>query len=256
MSMKEKYFPLALAAAVVLVAGFVSREVLERIFPETDSQSRKSISESSAGASTRNSETDPKKSAALAFTFVFAVTHVERGAPAERAGLRTGDLIVRVNGTQVSDVHALDQSAVETGTDTVSLRVFRPIEGKISSHKFSIQPDGNPRTAIPPQTPALVGGAVARSELGISGVFGLFVIPSSRSSTSTIYKGLELHDVVFRVDKEPVTHLMAIRDMTTSAPPGTEFALHLIRVDGEGGTWKVHSGTLKSTSSEKQPNQK
>ena len=73
------------------------------------------------------------------------VLDVEKGSPAEKAGIKSGDVIVRVNGDPVADASAAAKaiSAIEPG-DTVSLDVLR----KGARRAFDVAVETGPADAL------------------------------------------------------------------------------------------------------------
>ncbi len=60
------------------------------------------------------------------------------GSPAEKAGLRSGDVIVRINGTKIDESHSLTAILQRSGVDeTVTLRVLR--DGKEQDIKAKLE---------------------------------------------------------------------------------------------------------------------
>jgi S1-C subfamily serine protease len=68
---------------------------------------------------------------------------VEEGGPGDRAGLRTGDLLVEAGGRAVTDADELYEALDQVGEDqTLELRVVRGTEELTVTVGFGAQPTG------------------------------------------------------------------------------------------------------------------
>lgn len=148
------------------------------------------------------------------------VADVMRGSPAERAGIKTGDIIVEFNSKEIKDSSDLPAlvARVAPGT-TVSLKVLRdgkevslPIavgEMKDSEVAATVQ-EGGLGLAVQPVTPD-----VAQS-LGLDRPEGV-VITEVKPGSSADEAGLRSGDLITQINRRPVKNLADYnREMTRS----------------------------------------
>jgi serine protease Do len=92
-----------------------------------------------------------------------AVVGVSPGSPAERAGLRPGDIVIAVDGKDVSDPSSLRyRVATQRVGDTVGLTVLRGGRGQIVQVRLAAPPENPPRQLTPiPAGSVLAGVSVA-----------------------------------------------------------------------------------------------
>lgn len=154
------------------------------------------------------------------------VSQVKRGSPAERAGLKQGDVILALNGNAVSDPNSFRNDIAGTAPgQTVTLRIWRegneqelrPTLGEFttedrrdrSSDGRSSEPrptdDGRLGLSVQPLTPALA------EELGVSadtqGLVVMEVDPLGPAADAGIRRG----DVIEQVNQQPVRSLADLR---------------------------------------------
>ncbi len=184
------------------------------------------------------------------------VREVSPGGAAEQAGVRTGDLIVAVNGTDVrgrqSAQHVLELLHDVKPGDRVDLRVARG--GKTRDLTVTARPDGNaffvgrrfpdlPPLALPQVralaqwggAPMIIGGPVADMELarltpGLGRYFGadtgVLVVRAPRGGAL----GLQDGDVILSIGGRKPTDSSHVIRILASYDPGEKITLEVLRL--------------------------
>ena len=163
------------------------------------------------------------------------VAQVVDGSPADKAGLKVGDIIVALNGQKLSSVRDLQFKIMKTkpGT-TVELTVIRDGKEKIIKVKVGELPEKGVSQS-PEQNREGLGLSLReltpqeKARLGIDGVVVVSVVPGSPADRS----GLRPGDVVMRVNYMKVR---SVRDFLSAIEnlrkAGKSKALLLVRRDG------------------------
>ncbi len=157
------------------------------------------------------------------------VSNVERGSPAERAGLKQGDVITVINGNQIEDDNSLRNVIASAGpgsevTITV-LRDGREQQLRATLDELASQTTGRPTSApdagsgdeerigwaVTPMTPELA----ARLGLG-SGARGL-VITDVDPAGAAAEAGLQPGDVIEQVNRQPVRSMEDLKSALSRA---------------------------------------
>jgi serine protease Do len=181
------------------------------------------------------------------------VASVSDGGPAERAGIRQGDVILRFDGEQVDEMRNLPRMVAETRIGkTVDVVLWRKGErrtvqvelGKLDDEKLArfSQQDGDGGTGDEggPQQSSALGLALGeltdemreRFELGqqASGV----VITEVKPGSSAAEKGLQPGDVIVEVDQEEVTTPAEVAEKVAAAEDeGYRVVTLLVYSDGD-----------------------
>ena len=159
------------------------------------------------------------------------VSKVVKDSPAERGGLKSGDVVVRVNGKPVVTASELRTSIglLRVG-DTVTLDVLR--DGKSRTIKVTIAEPVRAKSEGKQISPRLRGatfGAIDEDnpDYGhLQGVAVLDVTPGSPAWAAGLHKG----DVIVSVNRRPVTNLDEFRKAAQSN--GRGLLLNIRRGDG------------------------
>lgn len=152
------------------------------------------------------------------------VASVERGSPAERAGLKSGDVIRRANGkTIVSSAELPALMTLAKPGDKIALDVWR--EGKLTRIDATLgDAAAKPRRG---QEEELAGAVDNSAKLGLSlrplapverresGIAAGLVIEDA--SGAALLAGVEPGDVLISVNGRPVTSVDQVRDMVAKA---------------------------------------
>jgi Do/DeqQ family serine protease len=153
------------------------------------------------------------------------VSDVERGTPAESAGLKRGDVITALNGEPVKDSNVLrnEIAQLEPGSE-VKLTVTRDGREQLVTAKLAALEPGSRRASSDPgqaEGAARFGLSVEpltadrARELGVDAPGGVLVAavePGSRASQA----GLRAGDVIEQVDRKPVTSVDQLRSALAS----------------------------------------
>ncbi|TKC89767.1 DegQ family serine endoprotease [Trinickia terrae] len=158
------------------------------------------------------------------------VSSVDPGGPAAKAGLQAGDVILAVNGTQISDSTDLPSmiAGIKPGSKA-DLQVWRDkakkdiavtigalTDAKAASNDTQAQEQGRLGVAVRPLTP--------QEKSGASLSHGLLVQQSSGPAASA---GIQPGDVILAVNGRPVSSPDQLRDMIAKA--GNSIALLIQR---------------------------
>lgn len=154
------------------------------------------------------------------------VSQVQQGSPAERAGLKQGDVILALNGNAVSDPNSFRNNiAGTTPGQTVTLRIWRegneqelrPTLGEFtaegrrgrSTDNSSSEPrgtdDGRLGLSVQPLTPALA------QELGLSADKRGLVVMEIDPLGPAADAGMQRGDVIEQVNQQPVRSLADLK---------------------------------------------
>ena len=156
------------------------------------------------------------------------VSDVEKGGPAERAGIVRGDIILEFNGKEVKDVSSLRNMVAQSkGGSEISIRIFR--SGKEYTVKVvivdlpkeiaEVVPDRLPKDS---EADVLIGLAVMdltreiARQLGFNkdegGVVVIRVEPGSPADEAEIKKG----DIIKEIDKKRIDNLEDFNRITST----------------------------------------
>ena len=178
------------------------------------------------------------------------VIEVQEGSPAERAGLRVGDVILAVDDEEVSPKDPLPEliRSHEVG-DTVELRVERGGEELTLAATLAEHPDEEGTAYLGVTFAPFPGGA----SLFWNDDEGMLLLPDSEGFTFIPSEGMPDHglvvmrvaagspaeeaglrkgDVILAVDGEEVKGFDDLREAVRAREPGDELALTVLR-DGE-----------------------
>jgi serine protease Do len=168
------------------------------------------------------------------------VNSVDDKSPAERAGIRTGDVITAVNGARVNDANALRNRIAGTtpGTD-VTLTILRdgkeeqlraqlaelPAEKEAAERSGGNSGSGGQLgVTVEPLTPELASQLGLRR--GIQGVVVADVDPGGPAAEA----GIRTDDVILEVNRQPVKSAAELRTAVRNS--GSRPALLLVNRDG------------------------
>ncbi len=147
------------------------------------------------------------------------VTEVMDG-PARAAGIRSGDVITRFNGNEVTDTRDLVRRVADAGVDIiVDVTVMRDGSEQVVQVTLGLRDDGGPSAPGQPRAPApsgpveLMGMELAeltptmREEMALpSSVTGL-VIRQVMPGSDADNKGVRAGDIITEAGQEPVTSI-------------------------------------------------
>jgi serine protease Do len=161
------------------------------------------------------------------------VSQVQKGSPAERAGIRVGDIVIRVAGKPTADSRAVQHAVLEQKVgDTVKVALWRDgkeLEVEVKTAELPADTAGAPRgdggdgqlgLALQTLTPELADRlGLDRSTKGV-------LVTSVRPGSSAAEAGLRDGDVIVSVDRQPVaTAEQAVKQLASKRSGG-----HLVRV--------------------------
>jgi serine protease Do len=137
------------------------------------------------------------------------VAQIAPGSPAERAGLKVGDIIVAVDGEKVREVRDLQFKIMKTPPGTeVTLTIIREGKEKTIKAKVGEMPEevsfGQPQEQVGELGLSLRDLSPEEvRRLGVKGVFVDGVAPGSLAQRSGLRRG----DIILAVNNEPVESL-------------------------------------------------
>jgi serine protease Do len=187
--------------------------------------------------------TNPITLQSLGAQYGVAIEGVEPGSPAEKAGLKGGDVITSVNGT-----------AVKTGNDLVNPIAQAPIGSKVkltyyrdrTQHEATVTVED--RTHVFPTTAGRVNGRSEESapvefglhvdsltheraqRFGIEGATkGVIVTDVDPASFASDDLGFGRGDIITEINREPVGSLDDYRNIVSKLKPGTNVVFKVLR---------------------------
>ena len=180
------------------------------------------------------------------------VSSVTPDSPAEKAGLRRGDVIVEYNGRPVTDSDSLVNMVVATkpGT-TVPVTIYRDNQrktlsitpgeldleaeangGRPSRRPDNAQPDDQTATDFGMQLEAITPEAARQLEIP-RGRGGAIVSDVDRDSVAA-RSGVQPNDVILEINRQPVSNVSQVTRALQSAPAGRPVFVVVWRVDRNG----------------------
>lgn len=176
------------------------------------------------------------------------VTRVMRGAPADRAGLRQGDLLLRVNGR-----HAMDEGLAWMANrlapgDTVRLTVLRDEQEREFRAIAGQRPQGMPLvTARVNEAPNAVMFGPQPSRVFRTGHDSIIVCSGDLTSALLPHAGVQVAVSAARVDslrQEIARHVLRARVAADSVFIDTVSRSYIVRVAPGGGALVVAGSTV------------
>jgi serine protease Do len=177
---------------------------------------------------------DLAKSLKLSESAGALVSSVTDGSPAEKAGLKPGDVIVEFNGEKVTRADRLPNAVANTpvGRD-VPVSIVRDGKPMKLTVKVGEQAETKEAAAKPEQEPAKLGLSVepvtprVARELGLKETHGL-VVRAVDDDSPAAEAGIQAGDVIVEVDRQPVRSAGDMRRRLEEHAKGTP-VLMLVR---------------------------
>ena len=165
------------------------------------------------------------------------VTQVVEGSPADKAGLKRGDIIVKYNGKKVKGANHLKFLVGETSPGTkVKIEVFRDGKRKVLTVKVGEYSEEKVLSAEEIGVKKF-GIRVAnltdriRRQLGIAeGIEGV-VITAVKINSTGYEAGLREGDIIVEVNKKPVKNTAQFKKVVSRIKKGRKVLFALIRDD-------------------------
>ena len=168
------------------------------------------------------------------------VSDVIKGGPAEKGGVKRGDVVVSFNGKEIKDSHALPSVVASTPAGKeVPISVIR--DGKETSLRVKIERLQNEETPGLPAEETSQGkwglqlrdmNAATARQIGIKKDYGALVVgvrPGSPAEDASIQRG----DVILEVNRKPIK---TVEDMKTEIAKSKDKGSLLLLVERNGGT--------------------
>jgi S1-C subfamily serine protease len=165
----------------------------------------------------RVDQLDPQVAARLGWdrTYGAVVLDTEKSSPAERAGLRRGDIVAEVGGSRVTDREDFDVRMRGYPAKTpITMNVFR--DGRLV-----------PLTVVPVEFPSGLAESIFwdRAGLKVRAVEGGLTILDVRKGARADRIGLERGDIVQRINNRPMKNIESFRDAVAEARAGNSVLL-------------------------------
>jgi serine protease Do len=166
------------------------------------------------------------------------VSSVSDGSPAERAGIKSGDIITEYDGRKVERASDLPRAVAATPVgQSVKLTVVRDgkpvtLTAKVEAleAKEAAQAEGDEKAkpalglAVQPLTPALA------QQLGVRATQGL-VVQNVMEGSPAADAGFERGDVIVEVNKKPVKSVAELRESVAKNGKGSPMLFRVQRQD-------------------------
>jgi S1-C subfamily serine protease len=190
------------------------------------------------GASGQNVTSDIANSVGLPRPIGVLLTDIYPGGPAERAGLKRGDVVLQLEGREVSDGDALRfRVATHPVGSTVQVKAWRDGRERVAPVALIAPPETPPRDTTPLRGNHPLSGATVANlspalveELGLrEGVpRGVVVVGVRRGSTAQMVR-LNTGDVLLRINDREVHTVEDVRKIVTST--GVPWRMAIRRAD-------------------------
>jgi len=171
------------------------------------------------------------------------IRSVEQGAPAEKAGIEAGDVVVEVDGTPVRDESQFREMIADKSPDTpVTLKILR--DGKPMTLKATLgaHPDDAEEPRMARAEPSRKQGVLERLGIaageipaalqrelgGAQGVYVQRVAPDSPAADE-----LQAGDVILAVNRTPVKTVAELERALQAAPSGRFVRMRALRKVGD-----------------------
>jgi serine protease Do len=215
----------------------------------------------SIGVRVRDLNSDDVKDARLETSTGVYIQEVEKGTPADRAGLKSGDIVTDFDGERVRSVQAFRRLVAETPPQRTvkttivrngsrkTLEVTPEPTSKRLTQDFAQLPRDFPRLRIQPRPPGnLLGPETRRFELGppqrrlgvtlntlegqmaeFFGVSGGALVSSVDGNSAGARAGLKAGDVITAVNGHSVRQPSEVAQEIRDAKPGSQVTLKIVR---------------------------
>jgi len=214
--------------------------VVKQILPQLEKTGR--VSRGFLGVQPQPITQDMVDTLALKSTQGALLADVVKGGPADKAGIKPGDVVVSLNGKPVTDANQLtrDVGAIPPG-QTVKLEVIRDGKARQVEVKLAERPDetetisraGGQGADADKSTGDLLGVRVqdltpelaqrARVDPGTKGVVVTAVAPDSPAATA----GLDPGDVILEINRQPVTSVADYKKAVSKLKKGDTVLLRV-----------------------------
>jgi serine protease Do len=173
------------------------------------------------------------------------VSDVVKDSPADKAGLKRGDVILRFNGKDIENSHMLSQTAAATAPDTgVPIDILRNGQAQTISLTVGTMPEGALQSKPSEEQKEESAWGIAVQELtpaiarqlelqpGTTGV----VISDVKTGSPADAAGLHPGDLITEVNRKPVKNLADYQQALQQTPKGENL---LLLVQRGGGAFYV-----------------
>jgi len=155
------------------------------------------------------------------------VSDVFKGDPAEKAGIKTGDVIIEIDGKDVRDTHELIKivAGVTVG-DKVEIKVLRDGRQKAFTVKVTERPETKDLTEVEPEESGKHFGMTVQEitpeiaeHLGLPNAEGV-IIAQVESGSPADEAGIQAGDIIRQVNRSKVSSLKEYRSVMPRAVSG------------------------------------
>jgi len=155
------------------------------------------------------------------------VSDVFKGDPAEKAGIKTGDVIVEIDGKLIKDTHELIKivAGVAVGA-TVKIKVLRDGRQKTFTVKVTERPETKAMAEVEPEESGKYFGMTVQEitpeiaeHLGLSNVTGV-IITQVKSGSPADEAGIQTGDIIRQINRSRISSLKEYRSVMPRAVSG------------------------------------
>ena len=161
------------------------------------------------------------------------VADVSKGSPAEKAGVKNGDIILEFNGKAIKEMNELPKTVAATAVGSkVLIKLFR--EGKIENVTLTVEKladgsDGDTVGAAGSERLGMVVGELTRefaAKLGIKESSGI-VVTEVKPGGVAENMGISQGDLILEVNNVKITTVAAYDKAVTTAKKGSTISIRL-----------------------------
>jgi len=190
------------------------------------------------GVYIQNINKDLAKSLGLEKPEGVIVTQVQKDSPAEEAGLEEGDVIIGFNGKKVRNNTELSTWVAGAGPGAkVTLTILRDGKKKEIKVKLGELPEEEQVAVVPAKKGVFekIGIEVSNITPNLRQKFNLskkvkgVVITGIRRGSKAERVGLQIGDVILKVNREPVENVKEFQKMMKKLKPGDSVAFYILR---------------------------
>jgi serine protease Do len=168
------------------------------------------------------------------------VSQVNKGSPAEKAGIRPGDVIIRYGGKDLANVRQLRNMVANTPPDSkATLSLVRNGKEQSMSVTIGVQAGGEPEASGPRSTDQLtkLGLTVqnltpkAAKGLGLDVQEGVLITDVAEGSPASL-TGLQKGDVIVEADRKHIANVGDLAQVLDKTKASGQILLRIVRQGG------------------------
>lgn len=162
------------------------------------------------------------------------ITQIQKGSPAERAGLKVGDIILAFNGTPISrTANLLNYLNRVSPQQTINLDILRNDKRQKITATLTTAPDETPSTALAQKKQDIELGAAIRdlssAELQSLKISGGILIQELRPNGNAQNAGLEAGDILVQLNDTPIRNVTQFIQIMNQVKKGSVIRVTVLR---------------------------